>query len=165
MNKFTSAAEIHFITFERFLDEVSTLVVEHDQDYMVTYTEQVNSSGIFGGSAMAGYEIDNNITIFQDRRIELDRFINIEARKHQLKLQLPYELVLYPDHLMFVVEDLAVLSVVHYGAPTLAVNISPRQWMVCDPNDFVILKEPNGIRSTLVCKHRYRNKIVRIGRK
>ena len=162
MRKFTSAAELEFITFERFLDEVSTLEVVHTKDYMAQYTEQVAA---FGGFSFGGRESSEGIVTFQKRYIELNRFINIDARKNQLALQLAHEDITYPENLLFTLEDLSILSATHYCEPKYAVNIDNRQWMVCDPNDFVILKSPTDIKSTLVCKHKYRNKIVHIGKR
>lgn len=143
--KITTAAEVNFRSLDYFISQVKRETVTPSNDSMVQYSVTM-SGGLYEG-------------YFMHKVARLEGNNKLDYKKQLLRV-VDQRYVTKPRNYIELLEDCTVELVNEYAFPNMAVNIAPRTWMLCNPEDFKIL-EFQGY-SHIVCVAPQKNKIYRI---
>jgi hypothetical protein len=143
----TAAGSIQTISFKKFLELVP--IRRDDSDLY-----QFNTC--LGYSDFNDTESDST---YVRTAIYLSKLDEMEICKIHLVSQAKFSYWL-KRNLEEMVEDAAIASLERYGVPSYLVRISPRTWLIADPNDFVrvVGKLGNG----LACYQKQRTLLFKI---
>lgn len=153
---FTTSADLFFTTFDKFLTEVKVETQKPTNEGLVQYTENTFN----GFSYVEGDSIPNLAQSYMSHKyVKIETNASYLAQLYRIVNQIS---VAKPDSYHELLEDKTVELAMEYGFPTRIVNLGPREWMICDPNDFKIIEYKGS--SHLVCTASNRNKIYRVER-
>lgn len=154
MKKFTSAAEVKFVSLATFIKAIPIYSVTVNNGF-VEYHESLGSTPIvFGVENIGSFE-----NKYRCRQADITARASLERDFIEA---LSFSLVMKPDNFLFELEDRTVEQVVEYGVPTHAVMVGQRTWCVASPDDFIIFQDRlDSDKMRLICLHPYRNTIYK----
>jgi hypothetical protein len=156
----TSMGPIQIIGFADFLLAMPHMASDAPTR-LYRFNAQIQTEELHGQVTSEGLETTSTEATYQRASIWLLPNATAQDYLSQLVTQLsPYQAFKRP--LRDILEDAAVASVCSYGIPTHLVRLAPRNWLLCNSSDFMLVDSPRG--SGLAAYQRQKPRLVVIDR-